>query len=254
MGFIAKILFFFILSILFPVSSNGQNPNLIKEIESLLLKSEWDSLYELIHKSPESLSNDPIIRMINGHTCLAINKNNESIYYFLETQVDSLLNEWFNYTKSLTVSNPKNAVAYYLAGDAYARLKQYDEAILYLDKSLGINPNFVLALVSKAVINAKNGNIDYGFVYFVKICQQFPDHIDAKLSLAIIYLKYENFPEAENLIDQILTINDEVAMAHFAKASILKTKGEAYQNQAITEFRIALLQVPELTKIIKNEK
>ncbi|GEM_PF-1101227 len=128
-----------------------------KPTEAALLAEDWPKVAELLASvTPETPS--PVERLIKGHACLALNRNNESLCLFLSVlDGDSLIaleniHQWQGWTNIFAERNPNNAIVYYFQGDALARLEQWNHAVKTFTKALEFKANHPLALNARGVV------------------------------------------------------------------------------------------------------
>ncbi len=127
-----------------------------KKVEAAVLVEDWTKVTELLADvNPQTPS--PLLRLIKGHACLAINRNNDSLCLFLSVSKKDEFKKWEEWTKSFVERNPKSAIAYYFKGDALARLEQRDVALTVFNKALEIHPNHTLILNARGVTYAAKG-------------------------------------------------------------------------------------------------
>jgi tetratricopeptide (TPR) repeat protein len=148
-------------------------------VEKALLAEEWEKVVTLLKDvTPET--QDPVLRMIKGHACLATNRNNESLCLFLSATNDSSITSYNSYCKIKVSQNPENCAFNYLMGDALARKAQWDSAIIFFTKSLCKNSRHYLSLNSRCIVYAFKEVWDSALV-------DIDDAIKAKLTFADAY-------------------------------------------------------------------
>ena len=141
-----------------------------QEVEKAILAEEWSKVADLLD-SDDSLTSASVARLIKGHACLALNRNNESLELFLNASSAEDLERWEEWTLGFAEQNPHNAVVHYLKGDAFARMEQWDSAILAFDKALQIKPDYPLALNARGVALCACGRWDGAEADFERVCQ-----------------------------------------------------------------------------------
>jgi tetratricopeptide (TPR) repeat protein len=121
------------------------------EVVKALLAENWQQVADLL---PDEICNkSPVARLIKGHACLALNRNNESLCLFLRTKKAEDLQQWFSWTSELGKRN-QGGVANYLQGDALAREQQWKQAMEAFDLSIKQGASKPLALQARAVVHA----------------------------------------------------------------------------------------------------
>ena len=129
------------------------------EVEKALLVENWSQVADLLKVvTPKTPS--PVLRLLKGHACLALNKNNEALCLFLSIASDRDRQEWQQWSGTFAQKHPQNPISHYFRGDALARVNERDKAIAALDKALSLSPGQkqVLALNARGVAYAMNGD------------------------------------------------------------------------------------------------
>ena len=130
-----------------------------KQTEAALLAEDWPKVADLLG-SVNAETPSPVARLIKGHACLALNRNNESLCLFLSVlSEDSLkvlvnLKQWDSWTKSFVARNLQSAIAHYFRGDALARIKEWDSALETFNKALEFNLLHPMLLNARGVVYA----------------------------------------------------------------------------------------------------
>jgi tetratricopeptide (TPR) repeat protein len=150
------LLFSIYLSTFIAASSMSQNQNSLtidnkKEMIDALLKGNWTDVNKLLNNVTIKTTSS-IDRLIKAHACLALNNNNESLCLFYNSSNETDKRNWKNWTKEFYNDHPTNEIASYLIGDAYARLKDYDSAIIYFNQGNIISPLNTLILNARGVV------------------------------------------------------------------------------------------------------
>ena len=124
-----------------------------EQIEAEILSEDWKKIVETIVTVDDRLLS-PEFRLIKGHACLAMNRNNESLCLFLSASSDDNLRKWRQWTEDFEDKYPSSGIAHYLRGDALARLEEWDEALHEFRTALDIHPNHPLILNARGVAYA----------------------------------------------------------------------------------------------------
>jgi tetratricopeptide (TPR) repeat protein len=132
------------------------NYGVMPEVEAALLKEDWAKVAELL---PDGVCSDsPVARMIKGHACLALNRNNESLGYFVSAGLSEDRAIWQAYAKGLKRRNSKSIIVDYIVGDSLARLGKYQEAITVLSPGSALENGHYLSVNAKGVCQALLGS------------------------------------------------------------------------------------------------
>lgn len=178
-----------------------------------LLKAQWNEAFEML-KRDEAKAKDPIARLIMGHACLALNRNNESLCLFLENSSEDDLKGWKKWTEDFARENDENAIAQYLKGDALARLNRLDLALEAFTKALEIQPTNSLALTARGVCYAAMGNWDEAVMDFEKVTQASPSYADAHASYGTMWIQKKTGAEgALESFNRALEISPDFSLA-----------------------------------------
>jgi len=122
-------------------------------LEAALLAETWPQVATLL-KDVTPRTPSPVLRLLKGHACLAVNRNNESLCLFLSLNADNDKEAWLAWAKDFAGRHPQNPTAHYLHGDALARLTKWDQSLEAFNKSLKINKHYALSLHGKGVVHA----------------------------------------------------------------------------------------------------
>ncbi|MCD4811193.1 tetratricopeptide repeat protein [bacterium] len=167
-------------------------PLLPSEVEKAVLAEDWGKVTELL---AEVDTNTPssVLRLIKGHACLALNRNNESLKLFASTLEDKCREQWQTWVGDFVRMNGDNPIAWYLQGDLFARQRKWNSAIKSFDRALEIDANSYLALNARGVVAHAVGNTLMARTYFVKAIKARKDFSDALSSRGTlsVYLKSE---------------------------------------------------------------
>lgn len=126
-------------------------------VEKAVLAEDWAGVAKLIGDvKPDAPAP---LRLILGHACLALNRNNDSLCLFLGATGPDDLAAWQTYARDFKKRNPQSPIADYLVGDSLARLEKYDDAIATFDAGLKVKLGHPLLLNAKGVCLAKAGKV-----------------------------------------------------------------------------------------------
>lgn len=116
---------------LFPSVLSAQSVSMA-DVDKAVLVEEWktlaDDLLKTIDNDPTKDSN-PVLRLIKGHACLALNRNNESVGLFLSVVAGDDLQKCRRWADEFHQNHPDEPIARYFKGDVLARQGKWEEAI-----------------------------------------------------------------------------------------------------------------------------
>jgi len=125
------------------------------EVEKALLVENWSQVADLL-KAVTPKTPSPVLRLLKGHACLALNRNNEALCLFLSIATDGERREWYQWSDSFAQNHPPNPVSHYFRGDAGARLGRLLDGQASFTQGLQINPDHPLLLNGRGVVLALN--------------------------------------------------------------------------------------------------
>lgn len=194
-------------------SAASVNPLEVHAVQTALLDEDWVKLVEVL--GPDSLLDSyPLARLIKGHACLALNRNNESLCLFLSATSHDVLTDWEAYTERLREKHPDSPVALYLCADAYSRLGKSDSALAAIDLALAKDPEAGLLYNARGVINAAIGDWDSARKAIERAVHVAPELADAHTNRGILRLKIEDAAEAAlEYFNQALVFSPHSAVA-----------------------------------------
>ncbi len=193
----------------------------LKNVESILVKQEWNKVSEIL-KSVNTKTNSPVLRLIKAHADLALNKNNESLCLFLSVISEEELKRWNKWTENFLKRHPKSAVAYYLRGDALARLEKLDAALEAFNKALEIEPENALVLNARGIVYATKGDVDRARLDFYKASKKAKAPLaDAYCNLGFLNIQKKDGAEgAINHFTRALEISPDFALAFHGRGLV----------------------------------
>jgi len=127
--------------------------NVSPEVERALLAENWSQVADLL-KAVNPKTASPVLRLLKGHACLALNRNNEALCLFLSIASDGERQEWLQWSDAFAHKHPQKPVAHYFRGDAQARLGRLLEAETNFTQGLHLKPDHPLLLNGKGVVLA----------------------------------------------------------------------------------------------------
>lgn len=151
------------------------------EVQLALLEDDWQKVADLLAKV-DTTSPSPVLRLPKAHACLAFNHNNESLELFASTANDADRRSWQTWANTLAHDQPKGAIAWYLKGDAHARMKEWKAANEAFDQALQLNSGSYLAWNARGVVAHAVGNTLQARTDFMNAAKAKSDFADAYAS------------------------------------------------------------------------
>jgi len=233
---------------LVPISVNAQSVEAVdKKVESAVLAEKWEKVANLLG-SVEVTTASPVLRLIKGHACLALNRNNESLCLFLSVlQGDSLqdlgnLEKWQGWTQEFAGRNSNNAMGYYFRGDALARRQQWDEALNSFNKALEIDPSNAMILNARGVTYMAKGELALARTDFDSVIKAEPNYADAHANLGFRLIRKKDAAEgAIEAFNNALKYSPDFALAYHGRGCV---RFILNQTEAQADFDSALEKAP----------
>jgi len=185
-----------------------------QKIQNYLLQQDWQEVASILE--PVDLENNStVLRLIKGHAFLATNRNNESMCIFLNITSTTQLRTWDKWTEDFLVSHPRSLVAFYLRGDALARLGKWDLAIEAFDNALKIESTNTLVLNARGVAYAAKGELDKARLDLYRAAQKNAScFADVYCNLGFLNIQQKDMAEAAvRYFSKALDISPEFALA-----------------------------------------
>lgn len=183
------------------------------ELEEAVLAERWGSVVDLL-ASVTAEDTSTVARLLKGHACLALNRNNESICLLLGGMRGDTTKQWRKWTDRFMKNHLGSAIAYYLVGDSYARLGQTDSALMAFDKGLTRNPKHPMILNAKGVAQASRGEWDAALATLTRATMVESTLADAHASLGMLWIQRRNGASgALDAFNDALRISADFALA-----------------------------------------
>jgi hypothetical protein len=164
------------------------------ELEKAILAENWEKVIRLLPTEAEP--NLPAVsRLIKGHACLALNRNNESLRLFARRTSKDDLAKWDEWTTDLRNRHPDNPISGYLRGDALARLQRPSEAVEVFTAYLKASPQHILLLNARGVAYCGMGRFEKALEDITQATTVAPSFVDADLSLGSLWIQWGTGPE-----------------------------------------------------------
>jgi len=117
--------------------------------------------------------------------------------------------------------------AQYFLGVAYKEIRQYDKAILHLNKAIQLVPDSMMGQYEMALALYEKGDLQTAATHLEIVVAHSPDWTDARFSLAAIYARVDRVPEAMSQLGVTLELDPDHYRARLLRGRILSLQGHA---------------------------
>ncbi len=130
-----------------------------------------------------------------------------------------------------TASNILSATDWFQKGYNADELKDLDNAILYYQKAIELNPQYSKAYVNLGVAYADKGNHDNAILYYQKTIELNPQYSKAYINLGLAYYAKGNIDKAIQLYEKAIELNPQYSKAY-------RNMGTAYNEKGNTKKKV----------------
>jgi tetratricopeptide (TPR) repeat protein len=130
-----------------------------------------------------------------------------------------------HYKEALKIQ-PNCSLVLFNLGTAFSDKKEYNEAYLYLTKSIKFNPKRTEARMNLANVASIQGKFDEAVSQYNKILEIHPDNANAHYNLAHVMTAQGKLDEAVSQYEEALRINPRYSNAHYYLGNILLNEGK----------------------------
>lgn len=144
--------------------------------------------------------------------------------------------------------NPQDVRAYYGLGNVYSDLYCNDSAIKAYLTALDLKKNYLEARVGLGYAYAEEERYDDAQEQFQRALEIVPGDVEASTGLGLVYAKKEKYQEAIATVSPLTNSRstEDKALAYLGLGDIYRE--ELQNEQAITQYRKALLLKPDFAK------
>ncbi|MDD5166352.1 MAG: tetratricopeptide repeat protein [Candidatus Omnitrophica bacterium] len=121
---------------------------------------------------------------------------------------------------------PQSSIPYLLKGDAYLRLKKYDEAIKEFDTAEAIDANLFLIYAAKGMFYAFQSEYDLAIKNFTRGIKLEPRSADLYNSRGIVYYCQGDYALAIDDFSQAIKINPKFTLAYLGRCKVYRAQGK----------------------------
>lgn len=129
--------------------------------------------------------------------------------------------------KRVAASDPQIYTAQYYLGVAYARQRNFAEAIAPLHKAIELRPDSMLAHYEMGLALYETGDLKTAAAHFEIIVQHSPNFVDARYSLASVYARIDRVPDAVGHLLIVLEQSPDHFRANLLLGRLLALTGKA---------------------------
>ncbi|MFC5270078.1 tetratricopeptide repeat protein [Adhaeribacter terreus] len=223
------------------------------------LKTVADKPDVKIARLTEAIEREPKAAGLYAQRCRAyldIKKNEEALkdaekaisidatngeYFFLKAKAQRALNRLeaaLSSAKAAETKNYRHAELYILMGEIFIIVKQYQQAIDYLNQALKLSSFNEFAYFYKGIVYAESGDTTRAISNFQTAIEQAPEFVEPYNELAKIHTAQRKFGEAHQYIQSGLRFDASNAFLHYNEGVNLVKQNLA--DSAATSFEKAL--------------
>ncbi len=140
--------------------------------------------------------------------------------------------------KQVTTLMPNKADGYRNVARALIREGKLDEAYLWLDQSLALNPDDPQTIWVVGQAKLKEGEYEEAIAAYSKVIAVFPEDRKALQNLGRAHFILENYEQAVNFFNRVLEIDPEDLMSHY---HLMQIYAELDDEQKMTKHESAYL-------------
>jgi len=145
-------------------------------------------------------------------------KNNMGSVFLLMKRWDEAIETLNQVTENILYATPHYPL--YNLGWAYYNKKMYAKAIAYFNKSLDLQPNFVLPIRGIGLCHMDQGRLADAIHWFEKGAKAAPDFQQLQFELSGAYLRSGAYEKAKITLAQTIAIDDQTPIAQKAKREL----------------------------------
>lgn len=154
---------------------------------------------------------------------------NKALYLEGSGQFDAALNVYL----SILNRGIQEARLYNSIGYLFIKKGRFQEAALYIEKSLEIKKNYLPGLINMGIVKSKTGNEKEAEDYFKRALQIEPDNPELLYNIGLIYEKRSDLKDAEGYYKKLTSIDSSLRWEGFLSLARIKEKSGQF-NEAKT--------------------
>ena len=160
---------------------------------------------------------------------------NKALYLEGSGQFDAALNVYL----SILSRGIQDARLYNSIGYLFMKKGRFQEAELYIEKSLEIKKDYLPGLINMGIVKSKTGNEKEAEDYFKRALQVEPDNPELLYNVGLIYEKRNNLKDAEGYYKKLTFIDSPLRWEGFLSLARIKEKSRQF-NEAKTIYNMIL--------------
>jgi Tfp pilus assembly protein PilF len=209
------------------ITAQAVDSGVTSEIEHAILFEDWKTVLRLV---PDGGTNvvSPIPRLIKGHACLALNRNDESLCLFQSVVSKEDVTQYQTWATSFANHNKKSAIAHYFEGDALARGQAWDDSLREFSSGLQQSPDHPLLLNARGIVFAQERKWYDAIADFEGAIKAKPDLADAYANRGTMNLhKKAGSKGAIEWLEKALAHSKEFSLARYNQGFARVASGSA---------------------------
>ena len=230
----------------FPTPSWGDPLKVSPALEKALLAGDWQAVRTA--SGPVDEQSPAVSRALQGHACLALNENDESVRLFASLAGASERQAWKEWTAGFrarvdaipAASGASKGRAKYLEGDGFARQPDWDRAAACFQEATALDPHSALAWNALGVASVLQKNFDQEKATrcFAEASRLDDKFADPHANMGALYLVLEGAPTAVREFKKALACSQGFSLARNGLACALlgKSRCPAAIEEARQEF------------------
>lgn len=210
----------------------------------------------------QSESADTIVRKLISDLNQSLNINQQasiesSEAFILQSEVQELIKkgEWSQAEAKLNeliVEQPDSEHLWFEVGQVYLNTGEFAQAENAFAKSQSLSPDqSFIHIHSTAILNELAEKFEQAEMDYLNLIEQYPLNIDIKFSLAELYVTTQQFPKAEQTLQQVVALDPNHPSAWFELAKVSIWSGDA--QTAVDDYLVKALVIAKKLKDINLE-
>ena len=145
------------------------------------------------------------------------------------------LNDVISQSENLVNRFTNSAILFNLIGAAYSGLEQFDQAVIYYQRALKIQPDLADVHNNMGVAYKNLNDFNSAVNSYLKAVELRPDYAEAHTNLGMVLSDLGNYNDALASFDKALGIDTEMVKAISGKSSVLLSLGQSFDGLKLSE-------------------
>ena len=146
--------------------------------------------------------------------------------------------------------NSKSPMAYNNLTNVCMSLKMFNEAQIYCEKALSLNPNYLEALSNKGKLLIQKKQYHEAKIFFLDLIRLHPNYAENYFNIAIVYKEFNKVSQAIKSYKEAIKIRPDFAVAHFNLANLYLVNNK--EKMAKEHLETCLKLNYDLSKVYNN--